>query len=84
MKQNMLTKHLLTALVIKIVAAAEPVNIALNKPSVSSSNCDGGLASLGNDGDDNDIHDAQTRSCVHTCVEQEPYWRVDLQQRYSP
>ncbi len=82
--KNLLTKHLLTSLVINTVAAAEPVNIALNNPSVSSSNCDGGLASGGNDGDDSVFHDAPTHSCVHTCAEQEPYWRVDLQQRYSP
>ncbi len=81
MKLNLLSKHLLTVLVVNTVAEADPVNVALNNPSVSSSNCYDGLASGGNDGDDGVIFDPVTNPCVHTCSEQEPYWRVDLQQR---
>ncbi len=81
MQINLLCELLLTLLVTDAVVGADPVNIALNKPSASSSTCEGGLASEGNDGDDSVNYDKVTNPCVHTCSEQQPYWRVDLQQR---
>ena len=81
MHLNLLWELLLTLLVTNVVFGVNPVNIALNKPSVSSTTCNNGMASEGNDGDDSVAYDKVTNPCVHTCSEQQPYWRVDLQQR---